>query len=177
MNSLLENLTRPPDCEGSREARGEIDMRDDDLRGLSVGLMLEEFSGFMFESPFTSLCVLGSMPMLRSFFLMHEFQKFLISLSVRPGSWVAICDHLQLLTHQTNQHMFARLHRSTAQDKLIHGYEPRPRNYSDLFLLYCKNIAHDRAHDRPHSTMSLHMVSSMLGEDLKTCYREQHEGR
>lgn len=102
LNSLLENLTRPPDCDGSNDARGEIDMRDDDLRELSVGLMLEEFSGCMFESPLTSLCVFGSMPMFRSFFLMHEFQKFFISLSVRPGSWVAICDHLQSLPYQTH---------------------------------------------------------------------------
>lgn len=82
-------------------------MRDEDLRGPSDGLMLEELSGIMLElSPFTSLCVLGSMPMLRNFFLMQEFQKFFISLSVRPGSWVAICDHLhaQHMIQQINIH-------------------------------------------------------------------------
>jgi len=67
----------------------------------SEGLMLEELSPGMLESPpFTSLCVLGSMPMFRNFFLMQEFQKFFISLSVRPGSWVAICDHLHDPTDQ-----------------------------------------------------------------------------
>uniref|UniRef100_J3LP54 Uncharacterized protein n=1 Tax=Oryza brachyantha TaxID=4533 RepID=J3LP54_ORYBR len=34
------------------------------------------------------------MPRSRSFFLMYEFQKFLTSLSVLPGSCAAICDHL-----------------------------------------------------------------------------------
>jgi len=38
--------------------------------------------------------VLGSMPRWRSFFLRQLFQKFLISLSVRPGKCDAICDHL-----------------------------------------------------------------------------------
>jgi hypothetical protein len=124
LNSLLENLTRPLDCEGSREARGVIDMRDGDFRlGLSVGLMLEELSGFMFESPFTSLCVLGSMPMLRSFFLMHEFQKFLISLSVRPGSWVAICDHLHIsFTHQKYQHMKIARALHASQFNIVHDH-------------------------------------------------------
>lgn len=40
------------------------------------------------------LWVLGSMPFCFSFFLMHEFHKFFISLSVLPGSWTAIWDHL-----------------------------------------------------------------------------------
>jgi hypothetical protein len=40
------------------------------------------------------LRVLGSMPFCRSYFLRLEFQRFLISLSVLPGSLVAIWDHL-----------------------------------------------------------------------------------
>jgi hypothetical protein len=42
----------------------------------------------------SGLWVAGSMPRWRSFFLMKEFQKFFTSLSVRPGSCAAICDHL-----------------------------------------------------------------------------------
>ena len=38
----------------------------------------------------SGLCVAGSMPRWQSFFLMYEFQKFLTSLSVRPGSCAAI---------------------------------------------------------------------------------------
>lgn len=38
--------------------------------------------------------VIGSMPILISFFLRWVFQKFLISLSVRPGRCFAIADHL-----------------------------------------------------------------------------------
>jgi hypothetical protein len=45
-------------------------------------------------SSLSGLWVAGSMPCCRSFFLMHEFQKFLISLSVLPGSCDAIWDHL-----------------------------------------------------------------------------------
>jgi hypothetical protein len=40
------------------------------------------------------LWVLGSRPCAMSFFLMHEFQKFFTSLSVRPGRCFAICAHL-----------------------------------------------------------------------------------
>lgn len=46
------------------------------------------------SSPFStsdnSLWVFGSMPLCLSFFLMHEFHRFLISLSVLPGNCVAI---------------------------------------------------------------------------------------
>ena len=38
----------------------------------------------------SGLWVAGSMPRWQSFFLMYEFQKFLTSLSVRPGSCAAI---------------------------------------------------------------------------------------
>ena len=119
-NSLLENLTRSLDCEGSREARGVIDMRDRDFRlGLLVGLVLEELSEFMFESQFRSLSVLGSMPILCSFFLMHEFQKFLISLSVRLGSWV---NHLYIsFTHQKYQHMKIARALHVSQFNIVHA--------------------------------------------------------
>ena len=40
------------------------------------------------------LWVLGSRPCAMSFFLIHEFQKFLTSLSVRPGRCLAIWAHL-----------------------------------------------------------------------------------
>jgi hypothetical protein len=46
------------------------------------------------EASASGLWVAGSMPRSLSFFLMYEFQKFLTSLSVRPGSCAAICDHL-----------------------------------------------------------------------------------
>lgn len=45
------------------------------------------------------LWVSGSMPFWSSFFLTRVFQKFLISLSVLPGRWAAICDHLQSLRY------------------------------------------------------------------------------
>jgi len=41
------------------------------------------------------LCVTGSMPMLHSFFFSRVFQWFLMSLSVLPGIFAAIRDHLQ----------------------------------------------------------------------------------
>ena len=59
-------------------------------------LDLDAFSVLIggFSSPFSTsdngLCVFGSMPLCLSFFLMHEFHRFLISLSVLPGSCVAI---------------------------------------------------------------------------------------
>ncbi len=71
------------------------------------GLLVAELPGFAtwdaaeVVAPI-SLCVLGSIPTWRSFFLMQEFQKFLISLSVRPGSCVAICDHLPHTTQVKN---------------------------------------------------------------------------
>lgn len=52
------------------------------------------FVGVAEESAASGLWVAGSMPRSLSFFLMYEFQKFLTSLSVRPGSCAAICDHL-----------------------------------------------------------------------------------
>ena len=50
------------------------------------------------------LWVLGSRPCAMSFFLMHEFQKFLISLSVLPGSCDAIWDHLMMDQAQAQSH-------------------------------------------------------------------------
>lgn len=44
--------------------------------------------------PERGLWVVGSMPFCLSFFLMLEFHRFLISLSVLPGRRAAICDHL-----------------------------------------------------------------------------------
>jgi hypothetical protein len=41
--------------------------------------------------------VIGSIPIWMSFFLRWVFQKFLISLSVRPGRFFAIADHLGLI--------------------------------------------------------------------------------
>lgn len=101
---------------GAEEGFEEV--REDDLllkweAAASDGLRLEELSPgiwmlLQLESTplLTSLCVLGSMPMLRNFFLMQEFQKFLISLSVRPGNWVAIWDHLhaQPMIQLINRH-------------------------------------------------------------------------
>ena len=43
---------------------------------------------------FNGLWVLGSIPWCLSFFFRHEFQRFLISLSVLPGNCAAIWDHL-----------------------------------------------------------------------------------
>lgn len=46
------------------------------------------------------LWVVGSIPLCLSFFLREEFQKFFISLSVLPGNWAAIWDHLDYIgTH------------------------------------------------------------------------------
>lgn len=56
------------------------------------------FVGAMSSFPSVSaigLWVLGSMPLCLSFFLMLEFQKFFISLSVLPGNCAAIWDHLR----------------------------------------------------------------------------------
>lgn len=46
------------------------------------------------EGEVEGLWVVGSRPILRNRFLRWVFQKFLISLSVRPGNWKAIDDHL-----------------------------------------------------------------------------------
>lgn len=83
LNSLLVNLTNPVELPVMTCEFEEVDLWHS-LLGL---ISLEELSPRNAdESEPTSLCVLGSMPMLRSFFLIQEFQKFLISLSVRPGN-------------------------------------------------------------------------------------------
>lgn len=69
-----------------------------------MGVAVRSFSSFnpvsfsvspgTLSSPFSTsdsgLWVLGSMPLCFSFFLMHEFHRFLISLSVLPGNCAAI---------------------------------------------------------------------------------------
>jgi hypothetical protein len=50
------------------------------------------------------LWVIGWTPILKSFFLMWVFQRFFISLSVRPGNWAAIFDHLQRIMKTLNSH-------------------------------------------------------------------------
>ena len=63
------------------------------------------------------LCVFGSMPLCLSFFFMFEFHRFLISLSVLPGSLAAICDHLiknrGILTHTHDQNRVGLRNRGT----------------------------------------------------------------
>lgn len=67
------------------------------LSEIAVSSSLEAFSGHLLVESLTSesgLWVLGSIPFCMSFFLMEEFHRFFISLSVLPGNCAAIRDHL-----------------------------------------------------------------------------------
>lgn len=57
-------------------------------------LVLDSDSSSSFSASEIGLWVFGSIPLSLSFFLIEEFHRFLISLSVLPGNWAAICDHL-----------------------------------------------------------------------------------
>jgi len=57
----------------------------------------------------SDLWVLGSMPLCLSFFLMQEFHKFFISLSVLPGNCAAIWDHLIKQVAISSQYMIETL--------------------------------------------------------------------
>lgn len=74
---------------------------------LAFSLLLSELGSLScpFSASTSGLWVLGSMPFCLSFFLMQEFHKFFISLSVLPGNWAAICDHLmkQQKTSESNR--------------------------------------------------------------------------
>ena len=63
------------------------------LSAIAVSSSLESFSGHLLVESITSesgLWVLGSVPFCMSFFLMEEFHRFFISLSVLPGNRAAI---------------------------------------------------------------------------------------
>nr|GMD43863.1 hypothetical protein Iba_chr10cCG9390 [Ipomoea batatas] len=57
----------------------------------SLLLLVKDATNFSsFSTSDSGLCVFGSIPFCLSFFLIDEFQRFLISLSVLPGSLAAI---------------------------------------------------------------------------------------
>ena len=63
--------------------------------------------------------VAGSMPRSLSLFLMYEFQKFLTSLSVRPGSCPAMRDHLRGVREESRFVVALGDHRSARPGALL----------------------------------------------------------